>query len=47
VLWRKFIRKKETLADYVEGIEWLEANKFKIEGIVSCVAFLAIQRVDG
>ena len=34
VLWRKFIRKKETLADYMEGIEWLEAHKFKIDGIV-------------
>jgi hypothetical protein len=34
VLWRKFIRKKETLADYMEGIAWLEEHDFKIEGIV-------------
>lgn len=34
VLWRKFIRKKETLADYAEGIEWLEENGFEIEGVV-------------
>ncbi len=34
VLWRKFIRKKETLADYHEGVEWLEQHGFKIEGIV-------------
>ena len=33
VLWRKFVR-YETLADYKEGIEWLESHKFKIEGIV-------------
>jgi hypothetical protein len=34
VLWRKFISKKETLADYAEGIDWLEEHDFKIEGIV-------------
>jgi hypothetical protein len=34
ILWRKFIRKKETLADYREGIAWLEEHDFKIEGIV-------------
>ena len=33
VLWRKFVR-HETLADYQEGVEWLESNKFKIEGVV-------------
>jgi hypothetical protein len=33
VLWRKFVR-YETLSDYQEGIAWLEAPKFKIEGIV-------------
>ena len=34
VLWRKFIRKKETLADYQEGIEWLQKHRFVIEGVV-------------
>lgn len=34
ILWRKFIKKKETLSDYKEGIEWLEKHDFKIEGIV-------------
>ncbi len=34
VLWRKFIHKKETLADYVEGVAWLEAHRFTIDGIV-------------
>jgi hypothetical protein len=34
VLWRKFIRKKEILADYMEGIVWLEEHDFIIEGIV-------------
>ncbi len=34
VLWRKFIRNKETLADYQEGISLLEENRFEIEGIV-------------
>ena len=33
VLWRKFVR-YETLADYQEGIEWLERYNFKIDGIV-------------
>jgi hypothetical protein len=33
VLWRKFVR-HERLADYQEGIDWLEGHKFKIEGIV-------------
>ena len=28
VLWHKFIHKKETLADYVEGVAWLEAHRF-------------------
>ena len=23
LLWRKFLDKKETIADYLEGIEWL------------------------
>jgi len=34
ILWRKFIFRKETLSDYCEGIDWLLANDFKIEGIV-------------
>jgi hypothetical protein len=33
ILWRKFVR-YETLADYKEGINWLESHEFKIEGIV-------------
>ena len=33
ILWRKFVR-HETLADYKEGIDWLESHGFKIEGIV-------------
>jgi hypothetical protein len=33
VLWHKFVR-YETLADYQEGVDWLENHKFKIEGIV-------------
>ena len=33
ILWRKFVR-YETLADYQEGIAWLESHNFKIEGIV-------------
>ena len=34
ILWRKFIFRKETLSDYREGLEWLLANNFKIDGIV-------------
>lgn len=34
ILWRKFITKKETLSDYVEGVDWLASNGFAIEGIV-------------
>jgi hypothetical protein len=33
ILWRKFVR-YETLADYQEGVEWLENHGFKIEGVV-------------
>lgn len=33
ILWYKFVR-HETVADYIEGIEWLRANGFKIYGIV-------------
>ena len=34
LLWRKFLDKKETIADYLEGIEWLREHKFNILGIV-------------
>jgi len=33
ILWRKFVC-YETLADYKEGIDWLEKHNFKIEGVV-------------
>lgn len=33
VLWYKFV-KKETIADYKEGVDWLRDNDFKIYGIV-------------
>lgn len=34
LLRRKFIYRKEIVADYIEGIEWLEQHRFKIYGIV-------------
>lgn len=34
LLWRKFLDKKETIADYLECIAWLEGNGFCIRGIV-------------
>lgn len=34
LLWRKFIHRKEVIADYVEGIEWLEEHHFRIYGVV-------------
>jgi hypothetical protein len=34
ILWRKFIRGHETVADYQEGVAWLERKRFKIDGIV-------------
>lgn len=34
ILWRKFIFRKETLLDYVEGVDWLESNGFTIHAIV-------------
>jgi len=34
ILWHKYIRKKETLSDYQEGVDWLIVNGFIIEGIV-------------
>lgn len=33
VLWYKFVR-YETVSDYLEGVEWLKNNGFKIYGIV-------------
>jgi len=33
ILWRKFVR-YEAVADYFEGIEWLEQNGFKIQALV-------------
>ena len=33
VLWHKYVR-HETIAQYVEGIEWLKGNGFRIYGIV-------------
>lgn len=33
VLWRKYVT-HETIADYMEGIHWLEKNHFKIYGVV-------------
>ena len=34
ILWRKFIFRKETIADYVEGFDWLVSQGFNIDGIV-------------
>ena len=33
ILWRKYV-KHETIADYVEGVQWLRSHKFKIYGAV-------------
>lgn len=33
ILWYKFVY-YETVSDYLEGIEWLRINRFKIYGIV-------------
>lgn len=33
VLWRKYVV-HETIADYMEGVHWLEKNHFKIYGVV-------------
>jgi hypothetical protein len=35
VMWYKFISKKETIADYEEGINWLKERKCEILAIVS------------
>ena len=32
-LWYKFVR-HETIADYMEGVEWLKSNGFKIYGTI-------------
>lgn len=34
VLWRKFLTKKETISDYLEGVEWLKEHNFNIYGLV-------------
>lgn len=34
MLWRKFIFKRETLADYQEGVDWLLDHGFRIDGVV-------------
>jgi hypothetical protein len=34
ILWRKFIFRKETVADYAEGVDWLVSHGFQIDGIV-------------
>ena len=34
LLWHKFLDKKETVADYLEGVTWLEEKGFQIRGIV-------------
>ncbi|MCL2416564.1 MAG: hypothetical protein FWD02_01345 [Bacteroidales bacterium] len=34
ILWHKYIRKKETLSDYQEGVDWLGKYGFVIDGIV-------------
>ncbi|MEG1885060.1 MAG: hypothetical protein RR182_02155 [Alistipes sp.] len=34
ILWCKFIFKRETLADYQEGLDWLLDNGFSIDGVV-------------
>lgn len=33
VLWHKYVR-HETIAQYVEGVDWLKSNGFRIRGIV-------------
>lgn len=33
VLWHKYV-KQETIADYIEGVHWLEQHHFKIYGVV-------------
>ena len=38
VLWRKYVR-NETIADYMEGVTWLEKQGFKIYGVVQLCQF--------
>lgn len=33
ILWRKYVT-HETIADYIEGVRWLEKHRFKIYGVV-------------
>ena len=33
ILWRKYVR-YETIKDYLEGVEWLKSQGFKIYGVV-------------
>lgn len=33
ILWRKYVR-KETVADYLEGVQWLRTHGFRIYGVV-------------
>ena len=33
ILWHKYV-KHETIADYLEGVDWLEKNGFTVYGIV-------------
>jgi hypothetical protein len=34
ILWRKFIFRKKTIANYAEGVNWLVSHGFQIDGIV-------------
>jgi len=34
ILWHKYIRKKEMLSDYLEGVDWLRKHGFTVEAIV-------------
>lgn len=33
ILWRKYVA-HETIADYIEGVRWLEKHRFRIHGVV-------------
>ena len=37
VLWRKFIYRNERIADYLEGVKYLEDSGFEIKGVVCAV----------
>lgn len=47
LLWRKFLNKKETIADYLEGISWLEGNGFRLYGVVCDGLRGLAQALDG